>query len=160
MTTTHTPRRIQRRRQAGWRLAGATTNPNGAVIVDRSSRYGNPFTVEQAEEFGYERPREACVGAFDEWLSGNRDMWQSDEGDLRRERILDSLHRLRGRDLACTCTEIMACHADVLIRRANAVDVDEWTARVRNRVARNRDWRGEEPLAAAAMLGTDNGGVA
>lgn len=160
MTTTHTPRRIQRRRTPGWTLAGATTNPLGAVIVDRTSRYGNPFTIALATEFGYEQPRSAVVGAFDEWLSGNRDMWQSDEGDLRRERILDSLHRLRGRDLACTCEEGDACHADVLIRRANAVDADRWVERVRARVARNRDWRGEEPLAAAATPGTGNGGAA
>ena len=153
MTTTHTPRRIQRKRLPGWTLAGATTNPAGAVIVDRTSRYGNPFRIALANELGYENPRQAAVGAFDEWLSGNRLMWQSDEGDRRRERILDSLHRLRGRDLACTCKEGDACHADVLIRRANAVDVDEWTARVRDRVARNRDWRGEEPLAAEATSG-------
>lgn len=148
MTTTHTPRRIQRKRTPGWTLAGATDNPNGAVIADRTSRYGNPFTIALATEFGYEQPRAAAVSAFDEWLSGNRDMWQSDEGDRRRERILDNLHRLRGRDLACACDEGDACHADVLIRRANDVDVDRWVERVRARVARNRDWRGEPPLAA------------
>ncbi|ETK36157.1 DUF4326 domain-containing protein [Microbispora sp. ATCC PTA-5024] len=33
------PERIQRRRTKGWRL------PEGAVIVDRTSRWGNPFKV-------------------------------------------------------------------------------------------------------------------
>lgn len=33
------PKRIQRRRVKGWRL------PPGAKIVDRSSRWGNPFAV-------------------------------------------------------------------------------------------------------------------
>lgn len=158
MTTTHTPRRIQRKRTPGWR---APLDPQGrpAVYVGPSSRFGNPFTQRLARELGREKHRQAVVAAFDEWLSGNRDMWQSDEGDLRRERILDSLHRLRGRDLACTCTEIMACHADVLIRRANAVD-DGWVERVRARVARNRAWHGEKRLPAAATPGTDNGGAA
>ncbi|MBB1252895.1 DUF4326 domain-containing protein [Streptomyces sp. OF3] len=154
---THTPRRIKRERTPGWRLVNATTNPLGAVIVDRSSRYGNPFTIALAQELGYEQPREAAIGAFDTWLDGNRDMWQSDEGDRRRERILSSLHLLRGRDLACTCDEDDACHADVLIRRANAPDADEWAARVRARVDRQRATAGLPPLAAATA-GADNGG--
>lgn len=37
------PRRIQRRRVKGWRL------PPGAKIVDRSSRWGNPFAVRGRE---------------------------------------------------------------------------------------------------------------
>lgn len=158
MTTTPAPRRIQRRRTPGWR-APLDSQGRPAVYVGPASRFGNPFTQRLAEELGYENPRAACVGAFDEWLSGSRDMWQSDEGDRRRERILSSLHLLRGRDLACTCTEADVCHADVLIRRANAVD-DGWVERVRARVARNRAWRGEEPLAAVATPGTGNGGAA
>jgi hypothetical protein len=145
------PVRIKRERTRGWRLADATTNPNGAVIVSRPSRYGNPFTIALARELGYDNPRQAAVGAFDEWLGGNRDMWQSDEGDLRRERILDSLHLIRGRDVACTCDASEACHGDVLIRRSNAGDVDAWAARVRSRVARNRQARGETPLPTTAQ---------
>jgi len=33
------PRRLQRRRTRGWR------KPAGSVIVDRTSRWGNPFAV-------------------------------------------------------------------------------------------------------------------
>ena len=33
------PQRIQRHRRKGWR------KPEGAVIVDRTSRYGNPYRV-------------------------------------------------------------------------------------------------------------------
>lgn len=118
------PSRIQRRRTKGWRL------PENAVIVSRPSRFGNPFTIGLAYELGYALPgdtttaRRACAAAYEEWLLGNRDMWQSDEGDRRRARILADLHLLRGRDLACTCPlpgegEPDHCHAAVLIRLAN-----------------------------------------
>lgn len=145
------PRRIQRRRTRGWR------KPDNCVIVDRTSRYGNPFTIALANELGYENPRQAAVGAFHDWLNGNRDMWQADEGDHRRERILNGLHRLRGRDLACTCEPGQQCHGDTLILRANADDVDAWVVRVRARVARNREWRGEGPLPAQAVSSGSGG---
>lgn len=142
------PARIKRERTRGWRLAAATTNPLGARIVDRTSRFGNPFTIAMAEETGYDDPRKAVVGAFIEWLRGNRDMWQSDEGDLRRERILADLPSLRGKDLACPCEPGEDCHGDELLRVANMPEPEQaaWIARVRERVRRNREWRGEEPM--------------
>lgn len=144
--------RIKRERTPGWRLADATDNPLGAVIVDRTSRFGNPFTIAMAKELGYEDPRKAAVDAFAEWLRGNRDMWQSDEGDQKRERILADLLTLRGKDLACPCGPGEECHADELIARANLPEAEqaEWVARVRARVERNRVWRGEDPFYGAA----------
>lgn len=126
-----TPARIQRKRTRGWMLAGATSNPNGAVIVSRPSRFGNPFTFAMAYDLGYaqygdsETARRACAGAFTEWLGGNRSMWQSEEGDARRARILVDLHLLRGKDLACTCPlpepgQPDHCHAVELLRLANS----------------------------------------
>lgn len=116
--------RIQRRRTRGWRL------PDNAVIVSRPSRFGNPFTIAMAYELGYARhgdtdtARRAVVGAFTEWLGGNRFMWQSEEGDAARQRILADLHLLRGKDLACTCPlpepgQPDHCHASVLLELAN-----------------------------------------
>lgn len=118
------PTRIQRRRTRGWR------KPDNCVIVTRPSRYGNPFTLAMAYELGYapygdtEQARQAVVGAFRSWLSGNRLMWQSDKGDTARQRILDGLPELRGRDLACYCPlpadgEPDHCHAAVLLELAN-----------------------------------------
>ena len=137
------PTRIQRQRTRGWR------KPDNCVIVDRTSRFGNPFTIAEATELGYDEPRTASVGAFKEWIRGNRDMWQSDEGDQRRERILASLHLLRGKDVACPCGEGEACHGDDLLELANRPDLDEWIGRVRARVERNRTWRGEDPMYSA-----------
>jgi hypothetical protein len=77
-----------------------------------------------AYELGYaqhgdvEQARKAVVGAFEDWLRGNRLMWQSEEGDRARQRILDGLPGLRGKNLACYCPEGSPCHADVLLRLA------------------------------------------
>jgi hypothetical protein len=139
------PSRVQRTR-----LAGQPGMPPGSRYVGRPFRFGNPFTIAQAEELGYVEPQKATVGAFAEWLGGNRDMWQSDEGDAARERILAGLPSLRGRDLACWCKPDAECHADELLRLA-AMPEEElaaWVTRVRARVDRNRVWRGEEPLYA------------
>ena len=118
------PVRIQRKRTRGWR------KPEGAVIVTRPSRFGNPFTFAMAYELGYadhgdtETARRAVLGAFRSWLAGNRLMWQSEEGDTARQRILDGLPELRGKDLACYCPlpaegDPDNCHAAVLLDLAN-----------------------------------------
>lgn len=123
-----TPRRIQRRRVKGWRLADATSNPNGAVIVTRPSRFGNPFTIKGAMEWAgaetTEKARELCTTAFRSWLRGNRDWWMGPEADTARARILDALPALRGKDLACYCPlpadgQPDHCHAAVLLELAN-----------------------------------------
>lgn len=116
------PSRVQRRRTAGWR------KPDNTVIVTRPSRFGNPFTIALAYELGYapfgdtETAHAAAVGAFEEWIRGNRSMWQSEQGDRARQRILDGLPELRGKNLACWCPEDQPCHADVLLRLANRED--------------------------------------
>lgn len=118
------PTRIQRRRTNGWR------KPDNTVIVSRPSRFGNPFTLAMAYDLGYAQPNEteqarrAVVGAFQEWLRGNRLMWQSEEGDRARRRLLDALPELRGKDLACYCPlpadgQPDYCHAAVLLDLAN-----------------------------------------
>lgn len=119
-----TPARIQRRRTKGWR------KPDNTIVVTRPSRFGNPFTLAMAYDLGYAQPgepdraRRAVVGAFQEWLRGNRLMWQSEEGDTARQRLLDGLHELRGKNLACYCPlpaegEPDYCHAAVLLDLAN-----------------------------------------
>lgn len=149
---TRQPRRIQRRRTKGWRLTTATTNPLGAVIVSRPSRYGNPCKITLMQEMGYEDPHAAAAGNFRTWLAGNRSDAPTDEADRRRERILASLPTLRGKDLACTCPPDHACHGDELLRLANlpAAELTAWVAVVRARVDRNRIAWDEEPMYAAA----------
>lgn len=115
------PKRIQRKRVKGWRM------PVGAVSVCRPSIWGNPFTVADCHEVGFSGTdaelAARCVGAFDAWLISPywRTNWDGPESEAARQRILDNLDSLRGKDLACWCALDAPCHADVLLRLANEV---------------------------------------
>lgn len=101
--------RIQLRRTKGWR------KPEGAVVVSRPTKWGNPFmigpivsaypslTVEQCASF--------AVNQFK--FDGRERLGYPSVDDIRRE--------LAGRDLACWCPLDQPCHADELLRIANEV---------------------------------------
>lgn len=119
------PSRIQRRRTAGWR------KPDNAVIVSRPSRYGNPFTVQDAIEADWSDPRRFVVVNFAEWLRvGTAGGWYEQTYRLGRQTldrrvILEGLPNLRGKDLACTCPlpepgQPDICHAAILLALANS----------------------------------------
>ena len=72
--------------------------PEGAVLCDRSTKWGNPFII------GRDGTREEVIEKYDEHL------YQSG--------LAEDLHELRGRDLVCHCAP-KPCHCDVLIKRAN-----------------------------------------
>ncbi|MFD8144752.1 DUF4326 domain-containing protein [Streptomyces sp. NPDC059708] len=119
------PHRIQRRRTAGWR------KPENAVIVSRPSRYGNPFAIQDAIDAEFTDPRRTVVVNFAEWLRvGTAGGWYErtyrlGRQTLDRQRILDGLPDLRGRDLACTCPlpeagQSDVCHGAVLLALANS----------------------------------------
>jgi hypothetical protein len=109
------PQRIQLRRTKGWR------KPEGAVVVARPSRWGNPYTID-ALRIDYDGASETelrrmCVSDFRGLVEGRWDAF--DDSPLyplpefiRRE--------LRGKDLACWCPLDQPCHADVLLELANA----------------------------------------
>ena len=105
--------------------------PEGVIYVGRPTVYGNPFTVDACIEAGYastkEAAREICVKSYCGWLVwDSRVAWRlgmmtcGDEMDMKRDKILDSLDYLRGKNLACWCPLTSCCHADVLIELANA----------------------------------------
>ncbi|WP_327300420.1 DUF4326 domain-containing protein [Streptomyces goshikiensis] len=119
------PNRIQRRRTKGWR------KPENTVIVSRPSRFGSPSKIATLQEMGYHDPHAAAAGFFEQWLRGDRFGWPTNEGDIRRERILEALPTLRGKDLACTCRPDQACHADVLLR---------WAALPEDELAKSIEW--------------------
>jgi Domain of unknown function (DUF4326) len=91
------PKRIQLRRTKGWR------KPEGAIVVARPSRYGNPYVI------GGGVSRAEAIDRFRTALLAGR-LAVSVE-DVRRE--------LRGHDLACWCALDQPCHADVLLDVAN-----------------------------------------
>jgi hypothetical protein len=119
------PNRIQRERTRGWR------KPDNAVIVSRPSRFGNPFTIQDAADAGFTDPRRVAVVNFAEWLRvGTASGWYSPTYRIGRQifdlrRILAELPDLRGRDLACTCPlpedgQPDICHGAVLLALANS----------------------------------------
>ncbi len=111
MNSAMSPRRLQLRRTKGWRL------PTGAIVVTRSTPWGNPFPIAQS--------RQAAVAAFRSWLlglePGQPDTYQTGHRTFDRRWMRANLNRLRGHDLACWCPpgKPDICHAAVLLELAN-----------------------------------------
>lgn len=104
------PKRIQRKRTAGWRM------PEGAVYVGRPGKFGNPYKKSETScidgsVFNFECALWIIV------MGGGRKI-PSDRYE-HMKRIVDSLEELRGKDLACWCRLDEPCHADVLLEMAN-----------------------------------------
>lgn len=125
------PDRIQRRRAKGWR------KPAGAVIVDRTSQWGNPFRVGVTTPADWHEPFAAVsvcdrghavrlLRLFLRWRRDQGPNWHSTTGPHFpwESQIRASL---RGRDLVCWCPPSVACHADVLLSIANEPDNKEGT---------------------------------
>jgi hypothetical protein len=96
---TRRPQRIQLRRTPRWR------KPDGAVVVSRPSRWGNPHPFDKPTP----EERARVVELYRRDLESGRLSFTED--DVRRE--------LAGHDLACWCPLDGACHADVLLEVAN-----------------------------------------
>ena len=117
------PERVQLRRTKGYK------KPKGAIVVTRPGPWGNPFTVEQAQEvwFNYrateEEARAYVVAAFRDWLyKGDLSEWWFSYGAAQWELMRAHLDELYGRDLACFCPLGQPCHADVLLAAANGYE--------------------------------------
>ena len=83
------PQRIQLKRTKGWKM------PPNTVKVDRSTKWGNPFHVENTGRVPAIL-RFACEVA-----------------------PLLPVAELRGKNLACWCSLDQECHADILLALAN-----------------------------------------
>ena len=82
--------------------------PKGATYVGRPTKWGNPFFV---SDYGQQK----AVDLFRAWLTGLDPETQPEQ----RKQLLDSIHELRGKNLACYCPLDQPCHADVLLEWAN-----------------------------------------
>ena len=95
--------RIQLKRSKGWKL------PPNTRKVDRTTRWGNPFTV---AEYGSVA---AAVARYEAWLRG-----EVEAPDGRPRPDPDEVRRELGRrHLACWCALDGPCHADRLLKIAN-----------------------------------------
>lgn len=115
------PKRIQRKRSAGWRM------PENTISVCRPGKYGNPFVIggyfmlgdawnlrmsyTRALEAKYADSRYTHITTAAQAVDFFRRYREANPADLRD---------LRGKDLACWCKLDQPCHADVLLELANA----------------------------------------
>lgn len=116
------PKRIQLRRTKGWR------KPEGAVVVARPSKWGNPWKVGEVVEHANpyyrklagEQPIDAAMAVelYRAWITPR---WlATDDPELVSMLGPDlAVAELRGKDLCCWCPEGQPCHADVLLDLAN-----------------------------------------
>jgi hypothetical protein len=105
------PKRIQRRRTKGWRM------PEGAVAVDRSTAWGNPFVV------GQDGTAAECTALYRNLLNGLICLSSKASVEAQkaaRAHVMQNWQSLRGKPLACWCRPGAPCHADLLLELANA----------------------------------------
>jgi len=112
------PERIQLQRTAGWRM------PANTIKVTRPGAYGNPFVVWRHDDGQWMVSESSC-----HWQAPSKEAAQA----LAVEKFAASITKstghyggrtwlapLRGKNLACWCKPGTPCHADVLLRLANA----------------------------------------
>lgn len=71
----------------------------GAVRIDRSTKWGNPFVI------GRDGNRDEVCDKYEKWF------W-------KQPQLVAALPELRGKDLECWCHPLR-CHGDFLLREAN-----------------------------------------
>ena len=97
------PQRVQLKRSAGWKM------PANTVKVDRTTRWGNPFTIAECGSAAI------AVAQHGRWMRGEIGAPGGLEPPAR-----DMLRSaLAGRNLACWCALNGPCHADLLLALAN-----------------------------------------
>jgi hypothetical protein len=77
-----------------------TGYPAGAVLIDRTTKFGNPFII------GKDGTRGEVIQKFEQYLCTNAELMEAVKG-------------LKGKDLVCWCAPL-ACHGDVIEKYANA----------------------------------------
>jgi hypothetical protein len=123
------PRRIQRKRTAGWKL------PEGAICVTRPGKWGNPF------EKGVQIPADGPLFPYAAAAMppGSTRGFKSIALLRQEDLVLAHFHwfveqpelmmtveaELGGHDLACWCKPGTPCHGDFLLGMANDLPGDE-----------------------------------
>lgn len=126
-----TPVRLQLSRRRGFDLQALSRATNGlaAASCARPGALGNPFPTDVYGQEGsvdrFRRLMEGRMSTLEMSESSRADRW-SNFPDRRislvtvREWICEELDRHRNKNLACWCKPGEPCHADVLLKLANA----------------------------------------
>ncbi len=127
------PIRLQLTRKKGFNLQEFSHAANGldAVKIDRTTRFGNPFTVSSDDngKTWVVRGEDKEYGSFPDKFAASATAIAL----YRKELATPGLHKLktpipaladliaalRRRNLACWCAPGQACHADVLLETVN-----------------------------------------
>lgn len=106
MKALSTPVRVHLSRKRGWRM------PPNTVKVDRSNHFfGNPFKVGVVYCGFLTTDAAHAVSRYERWL----------KGPYAGEKVPGlAREQLRGKNLGCWCPLGSPCHADVLLKIANA----------------------------------------
>lgn len=108
------PKRIQMRRTKGWR------KPEGAIVVSRPSRWGNPYRVDEYRDdwpgASEHELRRMATSDFHGMVEGR---WDIEDENFTYPSFETIRADLAGHDLACWCPLDQPCHADVLLEIAN-----------------------------------------
>jgi len=109
--TAERPRRVQLRRVKRWRM------PANTVKVDRTTLFGNPFSVK-------ENGHDSAVALHRAWLTGTSIGKELPKAAAKAQSRAGALPALRGKNLACWCPlpghgEPDICHAALLLELAN-----------------------------------------
>ena len=109
------PVRVQLSRKRGWRM------PENTIKVDRTTGYGNPFKIGEVPGPAFyafvDRPGQPVRNAAEAVLYFQRLLIKN---IAMNDPTVDELVKLRGKNLACWCALGSPCHADVLLKFANA----------------------------------------
>ena len=120
-----TPKGVQLSRRRGYR------KPEGAVVVARPSKWGNPFSLSDLGETFPSLSLEACaefaVNQLEDLIRAGGELTLSVlQPDGTRKPVTYTYPRekeiraeLAGKDLACWCSMSMPCHRDLLLEIAN-----------------------------------------
>ncbi len=126
------PVRLQLTRKKGFNLQEFSRAANGldAVKIDRTTRFGNPFTVSSDDNKTWQVGCEGkSLGSYSDKLSASAAAIALYRKELEAPgsqhlstpipTLGDMIQALRGHNLACWCTPGQACHADVLLELVN-----------------------------------------
>lgn len=104
------PHRVQRKRVKGWKM------PPNTIYVGRPTKWGNPFVI--GEKFARTKTTPGG-GEISGVVEDNEHAVRLYQRFISLELCVTAKIELRGKNLACWCSLGKACHADILLEKAN-----------------------------------------